>query len=272
MTRVSTPAVRLAHRSVGSGPVVLLLHGGGPGCTSDLDWRTCLPHLPDDRRYLLVDLAQYGESEAGPFDAPVFDYHAACLVELLGELSIDRVDVVAQSLGGSVALNLAALHPDRVGRIVLTGSQPVPSEEPGTNSAAREARARYYGDGGPTPAKMRELLARLEWYDASRIPEETVLARHAASVTPWALAVADGSGRGSPQDLSDRLAQVDQPVLWLWGAHDPFASPAYAAEVAALMPRSDVAVLAGTSHHPQEERPYAYGRLASEFLNRKEER
>lgn len=269
---MTTPTVRLAHQSVGSGPVVLLLHGGGPGCTSGLDFQACLPHLPGDRRYLLVDLAQYGDSEAGPIDAPVFDFHAACLVELLDELAVDRVDVVAQSLGGSAALNLAALHPSRVNRIVLTGSQPAPSADPGASGAARNARATYYGGDGPSPAKMRELLAALEWHDASRIPPETVLGRHAASVTPWAMAVADGSGRGHPQDLTDRLPLISQPVLWLWGAHDPFASPAYAAEVAALMPRADVAVLAGTSHHPQEERPYTYGRLASEFLNRKEER
>lgn len=269
---MTSPTVPLAHRSVGSGPVVLLLHGGGPGCTSGLDFGACLPHLPPDRRYLLVDLAQYGESVADPFDAPVFDYHVACLIDLLDELAVDRVDVVAQSLGGSVALNLAALHPGRVGRIVLTGSQPAPSTWPGATGVAVAARANYYGDGGPSPAKMRQLLATLEWHDASRIPEETVLARHAASVTPWALAVADGSGRGTPQNLADRLPLIAQPVLWLWGAHDPFAPPAYAAEIAATMPRADVAVLAGTSHHPQEERPYAYGRLASEFLKRKEER
>lgn len=269
---MTSPTVRLAHRSVGSGPVVLLLHGGGPGCTSALDFQTCLPHLPDDRRYLLVDLAQYGDSDAGPIDAPVFDYHVACLLELLDELAVDRVEVVAQSLGGSVALNLAALHPGRVGRIVLTGSQPVPSDAPGAPGLAHGARATYYGGDGPSPAKMRELLATLEWHDASRIPPRTVLGRHAASVTSWAMAVADGSGRGSPQDLSERLPLVSQPTLWLWGAHDPFASPAYAVEVAARMPRADVAVLADTSHHPQEERPYAYGRLVSEFLNRKEER
>ncbi|RKN12950.1 alpha/beta hydrolase [Streptomyces radicis] len=249
----------------------MLLHGGGPGCSSRLDFGPCLPHLPADRRHLLVDLAQYGDSAAAPFDDPALDFHVACLVGLLDDLALDQVDVVAQSLGGSVALNLAALHPARVGRIVLTGSQPVPSpsNDPGV---AGEARARYYGGSGPSPAKMRELLASLEWYDAAGVPEATVQARFANSVTPWAMAVADGSGRGRAQDIGDRLPGIQHPTLWLWGAHDPFSSPAYAAAVAATMPRADIAVLANTAHHPQEERPYAYGRLVTEFLERKEER
>ena len=262
--------VRLAYRDIAEGQVIVYLHGGGPGCSSWLDFRDVSGRIGPGWRQVLVDLAQYGGSEAGFIEGPALDFHAACVLSLLDELALERVHVVAQSLGGSVALNLAALAPERVDRIVLTGSQPV--RHPASNpSLGAQARAHYYGGDGPSEDKMRDLLASLEWNDSAAIPTTTVKDRFIASTTPWALAVADGSGRGDPQDLTDRLPEVPHPVLWLWGAHDPFAPPAYAVAAASLMPRADVAVLAGTAHHPQEERPSTYARLVREFLSRQGE-
>jgi len=265
--RYAGAAQPLAYRDVGEGPVIVYLHGGGPGCTSWLDFRDVAQQLRPGWRQLFVDLPQYGASEAGAIEGPIFDFHADRLLSLLDALSLERVHVVAQSLGGAVALDLAALAPERLGRIVVTGSQPV--AHPTSNPAlGAEARRSYYGNGGPAPAKMRDLLASLEWHRAAAIPETTVSERYAASTTPWALAIADGSGRGDPQDLSDRLGEIRHSVLWLWGAHDPFAPPQYAVDVAASMQSADVAVLAGTAHHPQEERPSTYARLVEEFLSR----
>ncbi|QOC93422.1 alpha/beta fold hydrolase [Micromonospora craniellae] len=265
--RYAGGVVPLAYRELGEGTVIVYLHGGGPGCTSWLDFRDVSQRLGPGWRQIFVDLAQYGDSAAGVIDGPALDFHASCVLSLLDGLGICRAHVVAQSLGGSVALDMAALAPARVGRIVVTGSQPVahPGADPSLGVRARRA---YYGGDGPSEDRMRELLAGLEWHDATAVPERTVRERYAASTTAWALAVADGSGRGEPQDLSDRLADIPHPVLWVWGAHDPFAPPSYAVDVAASMRRADVAVLGGTSHHPQEERPAAYAGLVREFVSR----
>jgi len=254
-----------------AGTPVLFLHGGGPGCASAVDFRSAAPAILPARPHLFVDLPQYGGSVAARHDEPVFDHHAERLRTTLACLGVERVDVVAQSLGGSVALALAAREPDLVGRIVATGSQPVPDERSDV-ALAVGARTRYYGGDGPSPAKMRELMAGLEWHDPTGLPEVAVRRRYASSVTPWALAVADGTGRGTPQSLADRLDAVEAPTLWLWGEHDPFAPPSYAADLATCMPRADVAVLAATAHHPQAERPEEYARLAHQFLERKDDR
>ncbi|TSD64294.1 alpha/beta fold hydrolase [Aeromicrobium piscarium] len=265
--------IELHVRLEGSGPPVVFLHGGGPGCSSWADFRQSAEIAAPQRRRLFVDLAQYGDSAHGPITGPGWDHQAACLLHTLDLQGLGQVDIVAQSLGGSVALTLAAQHPDRVGRLVVTGSQPVPAPDSAATARAlvREARSRYYGGEGPTPEKMRALIARLEWFHPERLPSSTVMLRYEHSITPWAMAGADGSGRGEPQDLSDLLAGIEHPTLWLWGSHDPFAGPDYAVALAASMPHADVSVLARTSHHPQEERPHAYGRIVREFLERKED-
>ncbi|MGH3763349.1 alpha/beta fold hydrolase [Actinophytocola sp.] len=255
----------------GTGPVTVVLHGGGPGCHSTADFAAVLALCPH-RRWLWVDLPGYGASDAPPTPGPLFSTHARALAGLLDRLELSTVDFVAQSLGGSVALRFAAGEPDRVRRIVLIGSQPAMTfgSGPGPRSdpdLGARVRVRYYGGDGPSAEKMHALIAEVEWHDATAVPESTVLARYRASTTPTALRLAtDATARGAPEDLGDRLAEVRAPTLVVWGRHDPFAGPDYAAALADALPRGDLAVLGRTAHHPQAERPDAVAALVSAFL------
>ncbi|MFC5754222.1 alpha/beta fold hydrolase [Actinomadura rugatobispora] len=267
---VEAGGVRLRVAELGSGRPTVLLHGGGPGCTAWTDFGPVADRLARGRRLIFVDLPQYGASEAPAITGPAVSFHAARVLGVLDALGVARADFACQSLGGSVALALAARHPDRAGRLVVTGSQPVPAPCGVRSDTALglRARAAYYGGDGPAPEKMRALIAELEWHDPSGLPERTVLLRHEASTTPAALDLAADPGRrGVPEDLTADLTRVRSPVLLLWGEHDPFAGPAYAQSLAARLPRADVAVLGRTAHHPAEERPAAYAALAAAHLD-----
>ncbi|WP_411087315.1 alpha/beta fold hydrolase [Streptomyces sp. 061-3] len=251
------------------GTPTVLLHGGGPGCSAWTDFGAAAGLLAEGRRLILVDLPQYGDSDSPDITEPLFSFHATQLLGLLDALGIGRADFVCQSLGGSVALRLASAHPDRVGRLVVTGSQPIPPSEPNPHDASLASRIRgeYYGNGGPSPDKMRALMTRLEWYDPAGPPPETVALRYAYSTSPRALELGtDHSRRGTPEDLTEGLAQVVAPVLLLWGANDPFCGPDYVLALAERLSRVDVSVLGQTSHHPGEERPAHYARLVDAFL------
>jgi pimeloyl-ACP methyl ester carboxylesterase len=250
---------------MGEGTPAVLLHGGGPGCSAWTDFAAIVPEL-NGRELILVDLPQYGASDAPRADGPVFSFHARYVTALLSDLGIGRADFVCQSLGGAVALLIAAREPHRVRRIVLTGSRPADlGGDSGVGGA--EIRAAYYGGDGPTQGKMRDLIRRYEWSDPARVPEATVAERYRNSVTPDALALGtDTEGRGLPEDLGPLLPDVSAPVLLLWGAADPFADVGYASRLAAALPSSRLEVLPDTAHHPQEERPREYTRLAQAFL------
>ncbi|GAA2404634.1 alpha/beta fold hydrolase [Actinomadura vinacea] len=254
---------RLHVAELGSGRPTVLLHGGGPGCTAWTDFGPVAARLAADRRLIFIDLPQYGASEAPDITGPAASFHAAAVLGALDALGVGRADFVCQSLGGSVALALAARHPDRAGRLVVTGSQPVPGPcgVRSDTTLGPRARADYYGGEGPTVEKMRALIADLEWHDPSGLPDRTVQLRYEASLTPAP------DQRGVPEDLTADLPNVRSPVLLLWGEHDPFAGPAYAHAVAARLPRADVAVLGRTAHHPAEERPAAYAALAAAHLD-----
>jgi 2-hydroxy-6-oxonona-2,4-dienedioate hydrolase len=264
-------ATGLAHTWVGpcGGRPTLVLHGGGPGCHALSDFAAVLA-IGGHRRWLCVDLPGFGISrplpQIGTWWRP--EACATALAALLRTVGMRNLDILAQSLGGVVALALAASQPRLVGRIVLIGSQPTPApggarrltRDPGV---ALRARQEYYGGEGPTETKMRRLVASLEWYDETRIPGATITARHRASL---AAAACPGALPAPPDDIGYLLAEVASPTLVIWGRHDPFGGPDYAAALADALARGDLAVISRTAHHPQAERPELIGGLSNAFL------
>jgi pimeloyl-ACP methyl ester carboxylesterase len=260
------------HVDLGDGPPTIFLHGGGPGCTGWSDFGPVAPRFAEDRRCLLVDLLQYGRSAKCRITGPMWNFHAAALVGWMDALGIERADFLCNSWGGSAALCLAATYPERVGALVVTGSMPVfygplaPLPEGGRRG--RNARDRYYGGEGPTREKMRDLIGRLEWYDPTKIPDATVELRYRQSLDEEerALAAMSDAPRGEWQDLTAELGRIEAPVLFLWGMHDAFLTPDYPLMLARMVPRGNLYVMDRAGHHPQEERPFAYHRVAAGFL------
>ena len=257
---------------LGAGAPAVFLHGGGPGCTAWSDFGPVAPLFAADRRCLLVDLLQYGQSEKCVIAGPMWDFHAAKMAALLGALAIDRADFICNSWGGTIALNLAARYPDRARSLVVTGSMPVfygplaPLPEGGRRG--RNARDDYYGGTGPSLGKMAGLMARLEWYDREQMPAATVRMRYEQSIDPgeMALAARSDSPRGDWQDLSAELPRITAPVLFCWGMHDAFLTPDYPLMLARMAPRGQLYVMDRAGHHLQEERPHDYYRIVSGFL------
>ncbi|MFI7132142.1 alpha/beta fold hydrolase [Nonomuraea sp. NPDC050153] len=264
--------VKYHYLDLGSGPDTIFLHGGGPGCTGWSDFGPVAPLFAADRRCLIVDILQYGKSEKCVITGPMWDFHAARTVALMDALGVDRADFVCNSWGGTIALCLAARHPDRVRSLVITGSMPVfygpLAPLPEGARRGRNARDVYYGGEGPTREKMRDLITRLEWYDGDRLPESTLDLRYEQSLDPEerALAAMSDSPRGEWQDLTAELAEIQAPALFMWGMQDAFLTPDYPLMLARMVPRGNLYVMDHAGHHLQEERPEAYHAVVTGFL------
>ena len=109
---------RVAYRSAGHGPVVLLIHGmAGSGTT----WKHVMPALSKEFTVVAPDLLGHGRSDKEPGDYSLGAF-ASMLRDLLVALGHERATVVGQSLGGGIAMQLAYQHPERCERLVLVGS------------------------------------------------------------------------------------------------------------------------------------------------------
>jgi len=261
---------------MGSGPPTVFLHGGGPGCTAWSDFGVVAPLFARSRRCILPDLLQYGKSDKSKISGPMWTFHARSIVALLDALQLSRVDFVCNSWGGTIALCLAAQHPERARSLTVTGSMPVfygplaPLPEGGRRG--RNARDVYYGGEGPTKEKMRALITRLEWFNPKLLPEETVDMRYRQSLDPeeMALAARSDDPRGEWQDLTAELALVRCPTLFCWGLNDAFLQPDYPMMLARMVQRGQLHILDASSHHLQEERPEHYHSIVNAFLEQPE--
>lgn len=257
----------------GIGAPVFFLQGGGPGCTAWSDFGVVVPLFAQSKRCVMPDLLQYGQSSKAIIHGPMWTHHAASMTRLMDTMAIDRADFVCNSWGGSIALCLAAEHPDRVRSLTVTGSMPVfygplaPLPEQGRRG--RNARDAYYGDAGPSQEKMRKLIEKLEWYDVSLLPEQTVAMRYKQSLNAeeMALAAHSDNPRGEWQDLTAELAQISAPVLFCWGLQDAFLSPDYPMMLTSMVKRGQLHILDACSHHLQEERPEHYYSIVIAFIN-----
>lgn len=259
------------------GPPTVFLHGGGPGCSSWTDFGPVAPMFAADRRCLFVDLLQYGASDKKPISGPRWTFLATSLRDLLDEVDMTApVDIVCNSWGGTIAIRFAAMFPERLRALVVTGSMPVfygpLAPLPEGARRGRNARDAYYGGEGPTREKMRHLIATLEWYDPGLIPDSTIDRRFEQSLQPGEVELAGHSDelRGEWEDLEDSVRSIAAPTLFAWGMYDAFLTPDYPLMLARMVPHGQLFVMDRVSHHLQEERPAAYHRVVDAWLRAQE--
>lgn len=102
------------------GKYILCMHGWGGNMDSFKPLTRDLSAIPGVARLIAVDFPGHGRSPE-PDGVWHVDEFKAQILALLDEIGAQRVDIVAHSFGGRVALMLAAENPERVGRMVLTG-------------------------------------------------------------------------------------------------------------------------------------------------------
>lgn len=108
----------LRYLDVGTGPVVVLIHGL---LGNHRNWAPQVETLSQNYRVIAPDLLGHGES-----DKPSGDYslsaHAATVRDLLRSLDIESATLVGHSLGGGIAMQTLYLFPELVERMVLVAS------------------------------------------------------------------------------------------------------------------------------------------------------
>ena len=259
----------------GDGPPVLFLHGAGMTAAV---WAPLLAHLPH-RRCICVDLPGCGLTDA--FDHSGIDLreHArALLAGVLDALEFDApVPMVANSLGATYALYLAAADATRLSRLVLLGAPGValPGARPSLAMRlySRPPVGRLLSALSPpvTPGVARRILTSVcgrpavdampdEMFDvlaaATRIADATI-----RTLMPEILA----AGRPRPELAltGDELAAVTIPTRFVWGSDDAAQPPSAGRQASAAMPDAELIEVAG-GHHPWWDDPGGCASLLGE--------
>jgi len=239
--------------------LVLLIHGLGRTRES---FDVLRGALGGDFTFLAVDLLGHGGSD---FDAP--DLGAAAQAEALGEvladLGIERAIVIGHSFGGSVALRLAALAPQRVERLALLAAGSYHYRLPFSWRACRNPFLwRLAGALGGREAALRALALP---QDAVASTRERLGYRDAWSALGRAYRQAT-----DVRELEELEFLVEQPfevpALVLWGSEDKLVAPASARVLFRSRKHVRFVEVAGAGHNLHEEEPDVVADLIKEFL------
>ena len=216
---------------------MLLLHGLGATGGVWRGWDGLAPDLP-------------GHGGA-PWDPPyTFARHAEAVLPLLGD---EPVTVVGHSMGGVVALALAALAPDRVRRVVGLGIKVAwPPEDAARAAALADRPVATYDTREAAADRFLRVsgLAGLVSADDPMVDGAVVDRQAAGEGSGWRLAQDPRTfGVGVP-DMAGLLSQVSCPVVLARGEHDPMVSHE---QLAVLVPAP--VTLPGLGHNAHVESP-----------------
>ncbi|MEV1155835.1 alpha/beta hydrolase [Micromonospora chokoriensis] len=250
----------------GSGPAVLMLHGSGPGTTGSGAWATTAQALGATWHLVAPDQAGFGRTPvpAGSRGGlRLWTEQAAGLMDALG---IEHYAVVGHSMGGAVALALAAARPQQVTRVVAVSTMGAPGAP-----LSAELDAIWGAPAGPLGA--RDMLSRLV-LDQALVTDAAVDAR-AAAMRAGAAAYASLFPPPRARWVDDltlsaqTLAAVSAPVLLVHGAEDR-VTPLETTAQPLLEHLTDVRlhVLDRCGHVPATEHPHEFRQLLSSFLPR----
>ena len=209
MALAEVNGARLWYDEAGSGPAVLLLHGGLGD--SGL-WEPVVPFLADRFRVIRTDLRFYGRS-TGPAVPWSWQDDAIGVLDVLG---IERAAVVGLSLGGKLALDLALAHPGRLWAVAGVA--------PGLGGHADNAYSEEQGNRYEAAEAAGDLEAALEidlevWAPLGADDRIRGLWRSTpeAKSPPPGLEPLDAPGAPA----KERLGELAVPTLIVTVSHDP---------------------------------------------------
>ena len=242
------PRYSQSYIDVGSGHVVILLHGLFGNVVM---WRNTIAIL--QRRYRIV------VPRLPLFDVPLHRASVNHLVEILHEFldwhQFTDVTLVGTDIGGQIALCYAYHHPDRVRKIVLSGSSGFsenfsPADDDFSEdfgSVQDHVKEAFYKPDLVTP----NLIDRV--FEKINIPSNKLHIKYLAQ-----------SSRET--DISKFLSKLKVPVLLIWGLQDKITPPEVALQFHDLLPFGSVRFINECGHLPMIEKQELYVYHVESFL------
>jgi pimeloyl-ACP methyl ester carboxylesterase len=253
----------------GDGPPLLLLHGllG----TADA-WGPATHRLAATSTVYAPDALGIGGSDRVPKLDVSLKSTANRLIELMDAMGFGQDDIVGTSHGGSVALMLASLHPERVRSLVLHApANPFSDIADPLIRFYRTALGRWFASRVPTvPASVQSLALGRMYGDATRVRSGS-LERYIASLrvpgtVSYILSILDRweLDMAALEAALPSLRKV--PTLLLWGDRDRAVSLRSGERLAQYFDHAALIVIPGAGHLPHEEVPVAFAGAINSFL------
>lgn len=236
---VEHDGARIWYASYGSGPAVILLHGG---LGHSGNWGYQVPDLVGSGyRVAVIDSRGHGRSthDERPYS---YELMAADVIAVMDELRIPRARLVGWSDGACTSLVLARRAPSRVSRVFYFACN---MDSSGTKEFT------------PSPLVDRCFSRHTKDYAAlSETPDNFKEFVDAVGLMQ----------RTQPNYSAKDLAEITVPVVVALGEHDEFIKRDHAEYLARTLPRAELLIFPEVSHFAPLQRPEVFTKAVLNFL------
>lgn len=270
---VNVNGINIHYKTYGQGePTFILLHGFG---ASVFSWREVVEPLAQYGTVIAYDRPAFGlterplewegESPYGP------QAQVDIVLGLMDELGVEKAILVGNSAGGTVSMQVALQHPERVEALILVDA------------------AVYAGGGAPSwsrpilktpqmnhvgPLIARQLQAqgvefiKTAWHDPSKITQDIFDGyQKPLQIANWDKALWQLTVASEESGLVERLAEITMPTLVITGDDDRIVPTEQSLRLADELPNAELKVIAQSGHLPHEEKPVEFMQAVTEFLS-----
>jgi pimeloyl-ACP methyl ester carboxylesterase len=248
----------------GRGPALLLLHGLG---ASTFSFRRLIPLLAPHLRAIALDLKGFGYSERPRDGDYSLSAHARTIRDFMDVMGIEKASVLGHSMGGAVAMHLAAAYPERIERLILVSS----ATQSEVSRAVRGAR--FLRLFLPLVAMLtlqnrwfRRLSLSSAVVDPSYLTEDVM----EGYIRPTRIR---GHLRSLGELMVDRAkdpridpSAIHQPTLIIWGGGDRWLPPSNGRRLQQQIPGARMVVVEKAGHLVPEEQPEETANAIIDFL------
>jgi 3-oxoadipate enol-lactonase len=253
-------APKIAIEHGGNGPLVLFMHGVGGNRSN---WQDQLPPFAENFHAAAWDARGYGASDdyEGPLDFADFSRD---VIRVLDHFKVARAHLVGLSMGGLIAFDFHASHPERVATLTICDSMP------GITGLSEEGRREFIRIrqapllNGKEPRDIAPIVAKTLLGKSPRPGsfERLVASMSALHKDSYLKAIVATTNYARALDLEG----IRVPTHIIVGDEDALTPPALSRAMAARIAGARLTVIAGAGHLSNIEQPEAFNAAALEFL------
>jgi pimeloyl-ACP methyl ester carboxylesterase len=263
---ISLSGMDIHYRDEGAGPRIVLIHGTASSLHT---WDAWTEELKKDYRVIRFDLPAFGLT--GPH--PDRDYRVAAYTEILDQLlkslALDSVILAGNSLGGRIAWQYAAEHPQMVSKLVLIDASGFPTEK-GLPWIFGLARVPVLNRliSKITPRSIIEKNVKEVYFDDTKVSEKLIdRYYHFALREGNRQAFIDRAQLDLKGDINI-LRKIKIPTLIIWGRNDEWIPVEHLEKFKSAIPNAKAFIIENSGHVPMEENPVeTLEILTTQFLN-----